>query len=138
MKTLGFVALFVALQLASLVLTLIGIPICGLLAACNLMTLNGTPGAVWHWQLNPWTWIWDNEIDGVVGPSGPVTRWQAFYWSALRNPCNNLRFVPGVSLKGRPLWRKTWGPKPGGWYVQAGWEPPGYPVLSAGRNINNW
>jgi hypothetical protein len=91
---------------------------------------------MWHWRYR-WAWVWDNEIDGVMGPAIP-SPWNAFYWSALRNPCNNLRFFPGVSNKNRPLWRVTCGSKPGGWYFQAGWNGDGYPVLSSGRNVNSW
>ncbi len=126
-----FLPLFIAIQLASLVLTVLGIPICALLAACNLFELDGALGAKWHWSLDPLTWIWDNEIDGVVGP-GPVTRWQAFYWSALRNPCNNLRFVAGVSKVGRPLWYGTFTMAGREFYAKAGWMSDGYPCLSAG------
>lgn len=49
-------------------------------------------------------WLWSNEEDGVMGPSWYAARhptWSgnrtAFYWSALRNPTNNLRFVPGIN-----------------------------------------
>lgn len=94
-------------------------------------TRAGGPGA-------PLFWLFDNKVDGIYGPDGPYTAWQAWYWSAWRNSVNNFRFVPGVSKVGRPLWRKTWGAKPGGWYAQAGWNPSGYPVLSAGRNIHPW
>jgi hypothetical protein len=65
------------------------------------------------------------------------TYWQRYTYEAWRNPVSGLRNVPGVSGKGRPLWRKTWGARPGGWYVQAGWESS-YPVLSGGRNVNTW
>lgn len=132
---IGYAALFAAIQIVGGMpwapLVLAGVPICALLSTSNLITLNGTPGAVWHWQLNPWTWLWDNKIDGVVGP-GPVTRWQAFYWSALRNPVNNLRFVPGVSKVGRPLWYRTWTIRGNLYYGKAGWMSDGFPAFSAG------
>ena len=126
-----YVALFILIQLASLVLTLVGIPLCALLAVLEEWEIaHGKPQWVGFW-------LWSNERDGICGPF-PLTRWNAFYWSALRNPCNNLRFVPGVSKVGRPIYRKTWGPKPGGWYFQAGWNPSGFPVFSGGRNVNPW
>jgi hypothetical protein len=53
-------------------------------------------------------------------------------------PVVGVRFVPGISKVGRPLWRKTWGARPGGFYVAAGWNNSGYPVLSGGRNVNPW
>jgi hypothetical protein len=136
--TLKLIAIFVCTQIASLLLLVPGIPVCLALS----LGLDFTKAQPLHWPR--WAWIWDNEIDGVcpkwyldANPKRP--RWLcAFMWAGLRNYANNLRFVPGVSQVGRPLWRKTWGPKPGGFYVQAGWEPPGYPVLSGGRNVNSW
>jgi hypothetical protein len=121
-----YVLLFIAIQLASLVLTVAGFFVCGALAASGIVP----------WPA--WAWVWNNRIDGLYGPGNPHTKWQAFYWTALRNPCNNLRFVAGVSKVGRPLWRRTWGAKPGGWYFQAGWNNSGQPVLSGGRNVNPW
>lgn len=60
------------------------------------------------------TWLWGNEEDGVTGPvwwqrqtgvrgAYPMVGmwWQkalsAYRWSALRNPSNNLRFVPALN-----------------------------------------
>lgn len=50
------------------------------------------------------TWLWGNEEDGVTGPIWWAVRhrdwpmWRiAYVWSALRNPVNNLRFVPGIN-----------------------------------------
>lgn len=134
-----YVLLFIAIQLISLVLTVIGIPVCAFLAY-ELDYAYDENSDRYHFPR--WAWIWDNQEDGVAAAwylkahpewTFPHT---VFMWSALRNPCNNLRYVPGVSKIGRPLWRKTWGAKPGGWYVQAGWNASGHPVLSAGRNIN--
>lgn len=142
-KTLGLVALFVLIQFASLVLTVAGIPVCGFLALCKLSSLGPllpSGEQLWHWPA--WAWIWDNQEDGVdpMWYRDAHANWPAslreFTWAALRNPVNNLRYVRGVSLKGRPLWRKTWGDRPGGWYAQAGWNSSGFPVLSAGRNPN--
>lgn len=50
------------------------------------------------WRL---MWLWDNNEDGCgagrqyrdMGSLG----WQIIYWSCLRNPVNNLRFVPILS-----------------------------------------
>lgn len=132
-----WILLFIAIQIVALVLAVVGLPIVGLL---SLLQAWDKPAiaAQWHWPSRAF-WIWDNDEDGICAPGlTPPTPWGAFYWSALRNPVNNLRYVPGVSKVGRPLWRKTWGAKPGGWYAQAGWNPSGFPVLSAGRNVNPW
>jgi hypothetical protein len=52
----------------------------------------------WTWR---WMWLWGNEEDGVTGPVWYFERtptWSSFkrtfMWSAVRNPVNNLRFVP--------------------------------------------
>lgn len=88
----------------------------------------------WHWPA--FFWLLDNEEDGIVGPGEALTRWNAIVWTAFRNSTNNVRYLPGISQKGRPFYRKTWGPKPGGLYVQAGWNSSGFPVISGGRNVN--
>jgi len=126
----GYVALFILIQLVSLVLTLIGYPLIAVLAAFKLWRLNmAVNPSRWDWIGRELTWIWGNDEDGIFG-NGPITRWRAFYWSALRNPCNNLRFVSGVSGAGRPLWHWT----NGKYYAQAGWlGSHGQPVLSLGR-----
>ncbi|MFI5397618.1 MAG: hypothetical protein ACHQ9S_18935 [Candidatus Binatia bacterium] len=129
-----YIPLFILIQLVSLVLTLVGIPICAALAYGNF----SKPGrrGLWHWP--KLFWLWDNEEDGVwcrwyraAHPSWSVAR-QEFYWTAFRNPCNNLRFVWGVSANGRPLWRRTWLIRGTWYYAQAGWNGSGYPVFSAG------
>jgi len=139
MRYIGLVGLFILIQLASLVLTIVGIPVVAVLVELDFLYF-GMDGERVHFP--PWAWIWDNQEDGVLPtwfrqkyPTWSPHR-TAFVWSALRNPCNNLRFVRGVSKVGRPLWRKTWGAKPGGFYFAAGWNGSGYPVLSGGRNVN--
>lgn len=64
------------------------------------------PIPVW----NPsWAWIWGNEEDGVIGAPFWVERNAgrslssiAFRWSGIRNNVNNLRYVPGLSLRVNP------------------------------------
>jgi hypothetical protein len=73
------------------------------------------------------TWLWWNSDDPPAGA------WGAQYvWLAWRNPVANLRHVPGVSAKGRPLWywTHTFGSRQ--FYAKAGWMSDGYPALSAG------
>jgi len=130
--TFKYIALFIVIQLVSLLLTVIGYPLIAVLAAFRLWLddYDGTINRVlYHWRGGKLTWLWSNDENGIFG-NGPVTRWQAFYWSALRNPCNNLRFVPGISGAGRPLWHWS----NGRFYAQAGWlGSHGQPVLSLGR-----
>lgn len=49
----------------------------------------------------PWMYLWGNEEDGIAAgiqykDMGSVG-WQIIYWSCLRNPVNNLRFVKWLS-----------------------------------------
>lgn len=131
--SIKYVALFILIQLASLVLTLVGYPLIAVLALFKLWRIyriNETV-MVTEWRGGKLTWLWSNDEDGIFG-NGPITRWQAFYWSAIRNPANNLRYVRGVSGSGRPLWHWS----NGRFYAQAGWlGSRGQPVLSAGSGI---
>jgi len=65
-----------------------------------------------------WMWLYNNSEDGIDGRRGgdPAQRWwmertrirtvreRIFLWSALRNPANNLRYVPILCPKFRPEW----------------------------------
>jgi hypothetical protein len=136
--------LFWLIQVVSVHLTILGWFVVGLLAL--LEAWEKPPlSAQWHWDSRIF-WIWDNDVDGIAPPGTIPSTWSAFLWSALRNPCNNLRFVPGVSKAGRPLWYWTraglrvYTLKIGSWslstptqvYAKAGWLSDGYPALSAG------
>lgn len=84
----------------SAVLWVIGIPVCAWLA----YTRNWSPTysylhperTIYTWPA--WAWIWSNDEDGVKGSKEwqetHSERWGAFLWTAIRNPSNNLRFVP--------------------------------------------
>lgn len=129
-----YIPLFILIQLVSLVLQLVGLPVCAYLALCgNWRTQNNQP-----LHFPKWAWIWDNQEDGVC----PYTYmrenlpWSisrvCFYWTALRNPVNNLRYVPGVSKVGRPLFYNTWTVLGKQFYVKAGWMSNGFPACSFG------
>ena len=125
-----YLPLFVLIQAANLPLAIIGIPVCAILAYCGFAHYDE---GKWHWP--KWAWLWDNEEDGVA-PDWYASfhqEWHSatveFVWTAFRNPVNNLRYIPGVSKAGRPLW--YW--SNGKYYAKAGWVPVnGWPVLSAG------
>jgi hypothetical protein len=129
MKTFGYIALFTLIQIVSLVLTVVGFFLIGFLAYFYAWQL---VAAKFQWRGGLLTWLWSNEEDGIVGPGMALNRWNAFYWSALRNPCNNLRFVPGVSGVGRPLLYRTWTMFGKQFYLKWGWMSDGYPAFSAG------
>lgn len=125
-----YILLFVLIQLVSLALMIVGLPVVGVLTAFGLMYITTGPP-----QFPRWAWIWANDEDGVEGPPwfNPThSRWKAFVWSALRNPVSNLRFVRGVSKVGRPLFYRTWTVAGREFYAKAGWMTNGYPCLSAG------
>lgn len=70
-----------------------------------------------------WAWVWSNEengVDGLTGsqPDGYLDRikgWSIrkiiWRWSAIRNPQNNLRYVPVLSPSYDPkhIKSRTWG-----------------------------
>lgn len=111
-----YIPLFILIQLVSLVLTLLGLPI------VLICLFHYHHYAEWP----KWAWLWFNDEDGF-GPKRGF--WNEFNWLAIRNSCNNLRYVRGVSKPGRPLWYWTNGKH----YAKAGWEAgTGWPSLSAG------
>lgn len=101
----------------STALHLIGLVLIALLAGLRLWTFEAP--RVWPrslevraWKGGLLTWLWGNEEDGVLGPMWWQERqgitiqhapsiWRvircAYRWSALRNPTNNLRFLPWVN-----------------------------------------
>lgn len=121
--------IFAAIQAASWMLFWPGLVIVGVLAVLRAWKLSGD--GKWHWPL--WAWIWDNEEDGIAGPGVRPTVWRAFYWSALRNNVNNLRYFPGVSDPTRaPPYYVSWTWFGRQFYFKAGWESSGWPSISAG------
>lgn len=142
-----YIPLFLLIQLASLILTVAGMPIC---LGLSFFVKANWAGPTYF---PAWAWLWDNEEDGVCPPwylmafpNRPL--WlNVFIWTGLRNSVANLKHVPGVSKAGRPLFYRTWttqaneyhGPfwgswpkAPKQWYIKAGWMSNGYPCLSAG------
>lgn len=88
------------------------------------------------WLGTPEPWLWDNSDDKPLQQHW--SKGYTFYWMVLRNPVANLRHVPGVSKRGRPLFYRTWN-----WtwnklgfkkqfYVKVGWMSNGYPCASWG------
>ncbi len=134
---------FLAIQDASLILTVVGWPVVGALALCFAWRLVPPPAAAlrfpgvtgaprFQWRGGALTFLWGNLENGIVGPAETLNRWNAFVWSALRNSANNLRYLPGVSKAGRPLWYRTWTIRGRLYYAKAGWLSDGYPCLSFG------
>jgi hypothetical protein len=134
MTNVKYTLLFVLIQLVSALLFLAGLPVCAVLAYRGIAKQDAN--GAYHW---PWAfWLWDNAEDGTCPTwyrKAHPTRSDAtneFIWTALRNSVNNLRYVRGVSAKGRPLWLYNWTIRGKVFYFKAGWLSNGYPVLSAG------
>jgi hypothetical protein len=141
MKNARYVALFVAIQLFGWVVLFVpGLFVCGALAALSewspaISPVTGHPIMVWPRWAN---WAWGNDEDGVISAReleqhptwGP--RLRAFWWTALRNSFNNLRFWPGVSGVGRPLWLKQFTWRGQIKHVKAGWMNDGWPTCGIG------
>jgi hypothetical protein len=102
-----YILLFSLIQLLNLPLMVLGWAIC-------LLPYSMVP------------WLWSNDDDHTL--LSAMTWWQRYVYTAWRNPVANLRHVPGVSAKGRPLW--YW--SNGKYYAKAGWLSDGYICLSAG------
>lgn len=140
MKTISYIGLFITIQLVSLVLTGVGLLICALGAwiTPNRATKSRVTGLP-ILSFNKWFWLWSNDEDGIYPTwyARVNSAWSyervIFVWTALRNPCNNLRFVPGVSNPGRPLYYRAGLIKGKPFYLKMGWEAKtGWPSLSAG------
>jgi len=53
-----------------------------------------------------WLWLWSNDEDGIANDTYVKFNsefLQILYWSCVRNPVNNLRFVPILSVEINPL-----------------------------------
>lgn len=113
-------------QLLSLVVTLVGFPVVGILAACRCWTIRKSlhpmfPGPTWAWRGGWLTALWGNEEDGIGGPRNLApTPWSAFVWCAWRNSANGLRLLPGASfvLPASPAVRYF----RGGYVATVGWR----------------
>lgn len=128
-----YIPLFLLIQIISLVLQVIGLPVCLYLAAFGKWRdLGFNAPSIDHFP--KLAWIWDNDEDGIY-PWFYVREnlaWSptriCFTWTVLRNPVANLKHVPGVSKVGRPLFYRS----NGKFYVKAGWMSNGYPACSFG------
>lgn len=95
-----------------------------------LIQLVNLPLMVLGWFMPPpvalMLWLWWNDDDDALLEG--MSMGQQYIYLSWRNPVANLRHVPGVSAKGRPLWYWSNGKH----YAKAGWMSDGYPCLSAG------
>lgn len=82
------------------------IPIAAVCRAFESSRSNRDGREIVKWSA-PLIWLWGNDEDGVLGgrqyKDFKSDILQAIYWTALRNPVNNLRFVPKLSCKINPM-----------------------------------
>ena len=109
MKHLALAALqWTTLIILRLALILLGIPIVALAIPFRRAAVSASGGREIV-NLPRWAWLWGNDFDGLLGdkrgwwadntPFGvAVDSYLAmWWWAAVRNPVNNLRFVPGIT-----------------------------------------
>lgn len=92
----------IGIRLALILAGLVLIPLAVLLKAHTLRESKIFKGKI----VSAWTWSfmypWGNEEDGIVAGLEYLdkpTWFRTIYWSAIRNPANNLRFIPLFSCK---------------------------------------
>lgn len=134
-RILRSLPLWLGYSLVALVLDIIGLVIMLPLAGFRLWRVRGSKvyrapmvRKVTAWRGGWLTWLWGNEEDGVTGPTWWEQRtgvylwpedvpkwrqclkmaWSAYRWSALRNPSNNMRFIPGINPVIRPEAVRSW------------------------------
>lgn len=107
--------LFILVRTALMLVGHVLIPVAVLFKAYEVR-----PSKFYDKQILSWTWkimyLWGNEEDGIGGsPNYPFNgeMWslnrKIWTWSAVRNPVNNLRFVPILSFKLNPEKIKWYG-----------------------------
>lgn len=127
------IPLWLAYSSVALALDIVGLVLLALLSAAHAwgwraskvyraekgLPETGHMRAVSAWRGSWLTWLWGNEEDGVLGPRWWAERnglpirwwplaWQAYRWSALRNPSNNLRFIPLLNPVIDPARIRSW------------------------------
>lgn len=68
----------------------------------EISAVNGRGILNWKYKI---FWLWSNQEDGILAGEellGWPNAIRIIYWSALRNPANNLRFIPFLSVKINP------------------------------------
>lgn len=146
MRTVTAWGWFAVIQLISLAATLFGLIL--LIPFCLAQAWNPAESTLWKgrvidcWSWTPLNWVYGNPEDGVSGQTALIwlngttqgryqpdanPAWRAYRWSALRNSCDNLKYV--FAWKGGPFYRR----ETASWFIQLGWNSSGFPVISAGK-----
>ena len=68
----------------------------------EISIINGREILVWK---SPLMFIWGNNEDGLIGASEYKDKpiwFRIIYWTTIRNPANNIRFIPYLSVTPTP------------------------------------
>lgn len=105
-RLIYFVPIWIIFLLFRTALIALGLIIIPPLAILNRYTtktetslINGRLILNWKHKL---FWLWSNQEDGILAGEELLNypNWvRIIYWSAIRNPANNLRFVPFLNVK---------------------------------------
>lgn len=116
-------ALFLPLRVTLILLGLVVVPL-----ALPFLTIENPPiaftQAPGYWglgRLPAWAWLWSNDRDGALGDKrgwwhmnapfglGAYHWFSQFWWLAIRNPANNMRFSPWFSCPVADCDYRYWG-----------------------------
>lgn len=116
-------ALFLPLRVTLILLGLVVVPL-----ALPFLTIENPPiaftQAPGYWglgRLPAWAWLWSNDRDGALGDKrgwwhmntpfglGAYHWFSQFWWLAIRNPANNMRFSPWFSCPVTECDYRYWG-----------------------------
>ena len=91
------VGFFLLIKLPLIIIGWLVIPSCAVLRVYDWRKSRVNDKTILAWSPS-WMWIWGNEEDGILNGEqfddmGNEIL-QIIYWSAWRNPANNLRYVP--------------------------------------------
>lgn len=116
-------ALFLPLRVTLILLGFLVVPL-----ALPFLTIENPPiaftQAPGYWglgRLPAWAWLWSNDRDGALGDKrgwwhlntpfdlGAYHWFSQFWWLAIRNPANNMRFSPWFSCPVAQCDYRYWG-----------------------------
>jgi hypothetical protein len=116
-------ALFLPLRVFLILLGFLVVP-----SALPFLTVEGplipfsqAPGNWALARLPAWAWLWSNDRDGAIGDKrgwwhlnspfglGAYHWFSQFWWLAIRNPANNMRFTPWFSCPVAECDYRYWG-----------------------------
>lgn len=91
--------LYLVLRTVFILLGLVIVPILSVLDLTKTEVSKVNNRIIYNWKYKLF-YIWSNDEDGVIAGEELLgyPRWvRMIYWSAIRNPANNLRFIKGFS-----------------------------------------